>query len=139
MLRRLTLLSTAAAALTALALACGTDAVGVDSCKQIEDARCQQAPACGISLANPPHRDPDVEACIRFYDVACLHGLDISADPGAVAVQACVTAIKTNGCNTVVHPETDPACAFLVPPPVDAGIDGPADGADATDDSDDSG
>ena len=120
----------------ALFFACGTSAVGVDSCKEIEAARCEQAPNCGINLSQPLHRDPDVEACIRFYDIACLHGLEISADPGTVEVQACIKAIQTKGCNTVLHPETDPACAWLIPPAVDAGIDAPdaegaADGADA--------
>ena len=29
---------------------CGTGAVDVDGCRQIEEARCRQAPACGIRL-----------------------------------------------------------------------------------------
>jgi hypothetical protein len=117
------------AALVAL-VACGTDAAGVDSCKKIEEARCQRAPACNISLTDPPHRDPDVEACLRFYDIACLHGLEVG-DPGTVIVQGCVTAIQNNDCNTVLHPETDPACAWLIPIPTpDAGTDGTDDGGD---------
>jgi hypothetical protein len=132
MLRKAAVALVAAAALAALALACGTDAVGVETCKQIEAARCQKAPLCSmIPLGVPPHRDPDVEACIRFYDVACLHGLEVSGDPGAVAVKACVEAINAStDCNTVLHPETDPACAWLIPAPapVDAGSDAAADG-----------
>jgi hypothetical protein len=133
MLRTFALVS--AAALAVAVLACGTDAVGVESCKQIEAARCQLAPACGVSLLDPPHRDPDVEACTRFYDVACLHGLEASGDPGTIIVNACIAAIKTDvtngvngGCNAVLHPETDPACAWLVPAPtpVDAGSDSDA-------------
>ena len=29
--------------------ACGTDAVGIETCRQIEEARCRQAPHCPIS------------------------------------------------------------------------------------------
>jgi hypothetical protein len=94
-------------------LGCGTDALGVDSCTQIEEARCRQAPACAVALQPPYHTNGgDVEACIRFYDVACLHGLDVS-DPGPTAVHACVAAIETGRCGTVSAPETDPACAWL--------------------------
>jgi hypothetical protein len=117
------LLATAAVGTTQ---ACGTDAVGVDSCTQIEEARCRQAPACAIGLEPPYHTSGgDVEACIRFYDVACLHGLDVS-DPGPTAVHACVAAIEKDGCGTVTAPETDPACAWLSSVPLaDAGDGSP--------------
>jgi hypothetical protein len=135
MSRRLVLAAVAPLALALAAAtsgACSNDAVGVDSCKKIEEARCDQAPKCPmIQLGQPLHRDPDVEACKRFYDVACLHGLEVSADPGPVAVNACVAAINTGNCDTVVHPESDPACAWLIPPPptpaADAGSDVAAD------------
>jgi hypothetical protein len=116
---------------TALVLACGTDPVGVDSCRKIEHARCENAPACGIDLSTPAHRGDTPElavaACNRFYDDACLHGLVTSSDPGSVAVQACVDAINTADCAVVKNPEIHPACAFLNPPAqvaVDAGDDG---------------
>lgn len=101
------------------ALACGTDAVGIQSCRNIEHARCRRAAGCGIDLTVPVHRDSpnsDVDACIRFYDDACLHGLAAPSDPGNVAVQACVMAIETGSCDVVKTPESSPACAFLVPP-----------------------
>jgi hypothetical protein len=103
------------------ALACGTDPVGVDSCRKIEGARCENAFSCGIDLSNPVHRgdtpSQDVGACKRYYEDACLHGLSIAADPGAVVVQACVDAINnTTDCEIVKSPEKDPRCAFLVPP-----------------------
>lgn len=111
--------------------ACGTDPVGVESCRKIEHARCENARACGIDLAKPTHRDDtpelDVVACERFYDDACLHGLAAPTDPGSVAVQACVDAINNGDCSVVKNPETHPACAFLVPPAApatDAGDDG---------------
>jgi hypothetical protein len=103
------------AALTQAA-ACGTDAVGVQTCRAIEEARCQQAPACNISL-QPPYRTSgsDVSACIRFYDEACLHGLANGSDPGTIEATQCVAAIRNNGCAVVLHPETDPSCAWLSP------------------------
>jgi hypothetical protein len=116
------LLALAVAVATApLAAACGTDAVGVDACRQIESARCQQAPGCNISLQPPYHQTgTDVDACIRFYDSACLHGLASGNDPGQTALNACVKAIQNNGCSVVQAPETDPACSFLVPAGEDA-------------------
>jgi hypothetical protein len=105
------------------AVGCGTDAVGIDVCKQIEEARCRRAGACGVVL-EPPYSTTGgpVDACIRYYDVACLHGLANGYDPGAAPVRACIAAIGddpcTNGKDLVAHPENDPACAWLVPPAV---------------------
>jgi hypothetical protein len=105
--------------------ACGTDAVGIETCRQIEDARCQQAVHCpvatvdgGIDLSLPVHRNSpttDIASCIRYYHDACLHGLAVP-DPGAVVANACIAAINTGDCQTVAHPETAPACAWLIPP-----------------------
>lgn len=119
----------------AIASGCGTDAVGIETCRTIETARCKQAPRCpDINLNVPVHRDSpstDVEACTRFYHDACLHGLSTS-DPGGPVTQSCVTAINNGTCAVVLHPETDPACVWLNPAP-DAGTDAPVDAADATD------
>jgi hypothetical protein len=105
--------------LAPLHAACGTDAVGIQTCRQIEEARCRQAPACGISLQPPYHASgSDVDECIRFYDVACLHGLASGNDPGPIAVNACLAAIhgaSGSDCSVVVSPETAPACAWLGP------------------------
>ena len=108
--------------------ACGTDAEGIDSCRQLENARCDRAPGCGISLANPPHEgapDSDVDACKRYYKDACLHGLVSRKDPGDVEVEACEAAIRNGSCDVVKVPSTDPACVFLLeaPPSDDAGTD----------------
>jgi hypothetical protein len=122
-----------AIALLVSAAGCSTDAVGVDACRQIEAARCQQAPACAIPLEPPYHTaGDDIGACIRFYNVSCLHGLALASDPGAKAVNACVDAIEHNGCSVVAAPESDPACAWLVPaaPATDAAPDA----EDASDD-----
>jgi hypothetical protein len=132
-------------ALALPALACGTDAVGADSCRQVEDARCRQAPACGIPLGTPVHQGDDVSACIRYYNDACLHGLE-APDPGALQVSQCVALINnpvTNGqknCDIVVNPQNYGACAWLVPPaappavdasdaPAETGDDGGSDGS----------
>ncbi|MCL2726518.1 MAG: hypothetical protein FWD69_19030 [Polyangiaceae bacterium] len=113
------ILATAVVSCIAALTACGTNPVGVDSCRSIEQARCENAPSCGIDLTNPVHRgsDPesDVRACILYYHDACLHGFVASVDPGSTAVQACVDAINNGDCTVVEHPETTPACAFLNP------------------------
>src|SRR5262245_58271632 len=124
--------------------ACGTEAVGVETCRQIETARCQQAPKCPeIDLGNPKHRDPDVDACTRFYREACLHGL-VAADPGPNSPQtkACVDAINKGNCDVVKNPEKDPACVFLVPPqppPAADASDAPAAAPDAASPASDAG
>ena len=110
---------------------------GVDySSRQIEEARCYRALECGISLASPVHRGDDVAACVKFYKDDCLHGLASKNDPGGPKLQACVQAISGGVCSVVVAPETDPACAFLIPAPaavVDAGADVDAAARPATD------
>jgi hypothetical protein len=105
-----------------LANGCGTSAVDVDGCRQIEEARCRQAPACGISLDELNITSgTSVEACVRFYDDACLHGLAVG-DPGPADVSACVAAIEADtkakdNCSVVKAPQTDvPACGWLTPP-----------------------
>ncbi len=112
--------------------ACGTSAVDVTACRQIETARCNHAQACGISLATPVHDGNDLDFCIRFYDDQCLHGLVTQQVPGTTAVNECVAAINMAADPTVAHcnvlktPQSSPACAFLIPVP---------DAADASEDS----
>ena len=124
--RRWTVIALVAFALAAIggASACGTEAVGVESCRKIEKVRCESAAACGIDLTNPVHTGEgpkaDVSACIRYYDEQCLHGLVVAKEPGAQAVDACVDAIIKGDCSVVKAPETDPACSFLIPPPAPA-------------------
>src|SRR5271167_739030 len=116
---------------TAVANGCGTDAVDVDGCRQIQEARCHQGPACGITFTSPNFTSgSDVDACVRYYDDACLHGLAVG-DPGGPAISACVTAIQSDSlakdaCSTVKAPETDTAaCGWLISASTtDAGTDG---------------
>jgi hypothetical protein len=104
----------AAPAVLLFSASCGTDATGVSICRQIEEARCGRAPTCNISIT-PPYTTSgsSVDACIRFYDIACLHGL--ANDNGPVNVDGCLAAIKKS-CSAVRAPESDPACIWLVPP-----------------------
>jgi hypothetical protein len=112
---------------------CGTDAVGVSSCRALERSRCAAAAACGY---------PDVEECQRFERDQCLHGVavddvssvqldaciqDIDAagrcaqtSGGATAANACTPAIVANppassACDVVRNPERAASCAFLAP------------------------
>jgi hypothetical protein len=118
--------------------ACGSSATGVGACKSIEEARCRQLPSCPSIQVSPPlwfTSGSAVDACIRYYDTACFHGLSIGTDPGSTNVNACVSAIDNHGCGVVAAPETDPACAWLVPPAqVDAGEAADADAAIDADD-----
>lgn len=106
-----------------LALACGTSPTGVDSCKTVERARCENAPSCGIDLSVPTHRgdspEQNVASCIRFYEDACNHGLVAGTDPGASGAQACADAINAGDCSVVRTPQVNAACSFLGP--VDGG------------------
>ena len=69
------------------AAGCGTDAKGIDDCRDIEQARCAAAKSCGIE---------DVAACQRFYRDQCLHGLSISA-PSSSVLKACLATIRSAG------------------------------------------
>jgi hypothetical protein len=117
-------------------------------CKSIETARCEVAPSCPghFNLQNPtPSGDP-VEACIRYYDVECLHGLTTSVEPSNAEVSACVSEIHRLGdaanakgvdaavpCGLLATPQDIPQCSFLNPPAAaseDAGEDATGDGPD---------
>jgi hypothetical protein len=121
------------AACGVLGTGCGTDGSGVAACRQIEEARCRRAPGCGINLEPPYSTSGDaVDACIRFYDTACLHGLEVS-DPGPVVVGQCVSAIVDGGCGVVSSPQTSSACAWLQPSPAADASDAPVGVDDASD------
>jgi hypothetical protein len=113
---------------------CGTDAKGVDDCRDIEEARCVAAKSCALLS--------DVDGCKRFYRDQCLHGLAVSS-PGSNQVKSCVAAIQnagtcasqaegsdapldqcnppintssaTTACEIVKEPELATDCAFLAP------------------------
>lgn len=85
----------AAAALAAFfvvhASGCGTDAVGVEECRDIEEARCEAAQYCGLVASD------EVDQCKRFYRDQCLHGMAAGERPGAPRVKKCVTTIRLAG------------------------------------------
>jgi hypothetical protein len=116
--------------------ACGTNATGIEECRQIELARCHSAAQCGLI--------EDVAACERYIADECRHGLPPDLGPSSSNVTSCVKAIndvascakrsgnKTapsdcgraslesanadNVCDLVEHPEEIPRCSFLAEP-----------------------
>ncbi|MEO8184556.1 MAG: hypothetical protein ABI895_37580 [Deltaproteobacteria bacterium] len=132
-----------------LAGSCGTDAVGVSECREIEQARCAAAVSCGFA---------DVDECQRFYRDHCLHGVAIDTVT-QVDVDTCVAQIENAGrcaaaqpdlapaacevpiatqtevakvCDVVLTPELASACAFLRPTPAPAATPPAAGGAGGT-------
>jgi hypothetical protein len=107
--------------------ACGTEAMGTDACRRIEQARCRKAPACPALTVQA---GTGVDECTQFARDRCLHGLAV-ADPGLATVDQCVTAIdRATSCDIIASPSSMPACAFLESSPAipDAGTNA----ADAT-------
>lgn len=133
-------LALAACGTLVLVVACGTDASGIDGCRQIETARCQRAASCGVDLSGIAYvgssASDAIDGCVRYYHEACLHGLVVT-DPGGTKIQACVKAVNTGTCDVVKAPETAADCAWLIPPVVDAGSDADADALDDAADSSD--
>ena len=133
MVRLRHLLAASALSLIASAFAaCGTDAMGTDACRKIEQARCRKGPACPELHVQA---GTGVEECVQFARDRCLHGLPV-ADPGPAVVDPCVAAIEAaSTCDVVVSPATLPACAFLQPSPASDG--GPDAAEAATEDASD--
>ena len=134
------LLSAVAAFTLVTGAGCGTDAKGVDECRNIEEARCSAAKNCGIIS--------DVAQCQTFYRDQCLHGLAVTP-PGSARIKDCVNTIRAAGvcalqgpdtllgdcpaglpstgtsaettCQIVTNPETTSECSFLMPDAVASG------------------
>lgn len=135
-----TLLAAAATFSLVTASSCGTSAVGVDTCRDIEQARCRASASC--LDANGAPLIADVPACERYYRDHCLHGLAVKPPAGA-SVSACVQVIEAAGkcaaddpaatltdcpatdrrpglsraCDVIAHPERATECAFLLDTP----------------------
>jgi len=120
---------------------CGTDAHGVEDCREIETARCAAAVPCGIVTDQP--------RCENYYRDHCLHGLP-GNQPQQATVDLCVNAINllgacakrtgaatelkdcesgiethdaTTACEVIQFPEKAYACSFLSatpPPPIES-------------------
>lgn len=145
-------LASAASVFSLVTASCSTGAVGVDDCRDIENARCRAGATCGIV--------DDVAACQRYYRDHCLHGLATAA-PSRASVAECVQVIEAAGrcatdstdtalascqetvtaarpglsraCDVVEHPERSDECAFLADVPAPAGGGGEGSGGDASD------
>lgn len=103
-------LSLLAAFFVVHASGCGTEAVGVEECRDIEDARCEAGKFCGLV--------EDVDVCKRFYRDQCLHGVASGERPGAPRVKECVKAIQRAGdCAKAGH-KTLAECAVAQGSPV---------------------
>lgn len=153
-----TLLATAATFSLVTASSCGTNAVGVDDCRDIEQARCRASASC-LNDDGAPLID-DVPACERYYRDHCLHGLAVKPPAGA-SVAACVQVIEaagecaksdpgstlddcpvtdrraglTRACDVVTHPERATECSFLLDVPDDSGAAGQSSGGQGGSDS----
>ncbi|HVY28562.1 MAG TPA: hypothetical protein VHB79_18530 [Polyangiaceae bacterium] len=149
-----TLLSAATTFTLVTASGCGTSAIGVDDCRDIQQARCRAGKACGIV--------DDVAACERYYRDHCLHGL-ATTPPAGTSVAGCVEVIEAAGrcaegdpeidlndcdpavtdrkqsltlaCDVVRHPERANECAFLTDLPDTGGSAGQSAGGAADDGS----
>ncbi len=130
----------AAAMFSLVTASCGTSALGVDDCRDIEQARCRAQASCVDANGTPLIED--VPACERYYRDHCLHGLAVKP-PASASVAACVQVIEaaghcakgspdialddcgdpvtdvhpglTHACDVVAHPELATECDFLSP------------------------
>jgi hypothetical protein len=147
-----TLLSAVTTFSLVTASSCGTNAVGVDDCREIEQARCHAGDPCGLI--------EDVDACDRYYRDHCLHGL-ATKPPAGASVSACVQVIQAAGrcaeagadtalskceegvtdsqpglrtaCDVVSHPERASECSFLLDMPPVSGSAGQSAGGQSSD------
>jgi|SRR4051812_36044707 hypothetical protein len=150
----------AAATFSLVTASCGTSAVGVDDCRDIEQARCRAGASCLDSKGHP--LIDDVPACERYYRDHCLHGL-LTKPPSRASVSACVEVIEgagrcasadpdsalvdcaetvpapqrnlTRACDVFAHPELATECAFLTDEPNDGAAGQGAGGQSSTDDT----
>lgn len=126
---------------------CGTDAHGIEDCREIEQTRCAAAVPCGIITDQP--------RCETFYRDHCLHGLP-GTQPQQATIDLCVSAIKALGecaklggaqaelsscpgvqthdatlvCEVIQFPERAYDCSFLSSkPPPEPGSGGEGGGA----------
>jgi hypothetical protein len=97
-----------------MALGCGTDAVGVGDCRELENARCAAGPACGF---------PDIAACQRYERDHCLHGVPLESI-SAGQIDACVLDIQRAGQCAVNEGRLTPA--NICSPPVALAVAGTA-------------
>src|SRR4051812_43303974 len=67
---------------------CGSDARAMDSCRRIENARCDRGLSCLDDFKG------DAESCKRYYDVQCGRGVqDAVKEPSKAELDRCLNAI----------------------------------------------
>ena len=75
------------------AVACDTDAKGINDCREIEYARCTAARGCDYGV-DSDEREAD---CRRFSRDHCLHGLSTGVEPKRGQVEGCLNVIQSAG------------------------------------------
>ena len=133
--RRVVAALTLAVALSPWAMqmaACGSDAVGIEACKDIEQKRCELAPKCyGQKGAPRIKTEVQVDNCVTYYKDHCLVGIENTTDIKDIdgKTKACTTALtKAVACHTggaltmvdcpdvaVDDPTLTPCAAFASP------------------------
>jgi len=117
---------------------CDNGATGVETCRRIEEARCELVRGCPGAVQT----DDDVTACKLFYRDQCLFGIADAQQPDEVSVAACLAALEqaracvdanqpfascseapalaadatsSEGCKALLTPQDLAACSFLHP------------------------
>lgn len=75
------------------AVACDTDAKGIDDCRDMENARCVAAQSCDYGVDS----EAKLEVCRRFARDNCLHGLSTGVEPKRGEVDGCLRVIQGAG------------------------------------------
>jgi hypothetical protein len=75
------------------AVACDTDAKGINDCREMEYARCTASRSCDFGI-DSDEREAD---CKRFSRDNCLHGLSTGVEPKRGEVEACLNVIQRAG------------------------------------------
>lgn len=115
---------------------CDGDAVGVDACRQIEQHRCELAPACAGKAGIPDIKDEvQIQNCKDLYRDHCLVGLENTAkEPTQEEIDGCLAALTaTTQCQkdgavdmsacagaAVDNPSLSPCKVFAAPEHLDA-------------------
>jgi hypothetical protein len=87
------------AASAGLFAGCGTDAVGIEACRSIEQARCEVAPVCESSPDRLGVPEDRVDNCVLYYRDACRVGLENieATEIDQAQIDACVASIQALG------------------------------------------
>lgn len=89
---------------------CGTDAIGVDACRQIEAARCSALLSCPAAAGGFTSA-AQVDACTLFYRDQCLHGIESTRVPEEAETTACVAAVQATAACAKAGAATMEGCA----------------------------